>query len=54
MIENGGGCDDFVDRMLKSGGSSAEVVNAVKVSGRTAPAGGELWAAAGSPRDMKT
>ncbi|MGF0176438.1 metal ABC transporter solute-binding protein, Zn/Mn family [Streptomyces sp. Marseille-Q5077] len=42
VIENGGGYDDFVDRMLKSGGSSAEVVNAVKVSGKTAPAGGEL------------
>ncbi|MFF5475871.1 metal ABC transporter solute-binding protein, Zn/Mn family [Streptomyces sp. NPDC012935] len=42
VIENGGGYDDFVDRMLKSGGSSAEVVSAVKVSGKTAPAGGEL------------
>jgi zinc/manganese transport system substrate-binding protein len=41
VIENGGGYDDFVDRMLKSGGS-AEVINAVKVSGRTAPKGGEL------------
>jgi zinc/manganese transport system substrate-binding protein len=42
VIENGGGYDDFVDRMLKSGGSRAEVINAVKVSGKTAPAGGEL------------
>lgn len=42
VIENGGGYDDFIDRMLKSGGSSAEVINAVKVSGKTAPAGGEL------------
>jgi zinc/manganese transport system substrate-binding protein len=43
VVENGGGYDDFVDRMLKSGGnSSAEVINAVKVSGRTAPKGGEL------------
>ncbi|MFC8359382.1 metal ABC transporter solute-binding protein, Zn/Mn family [Streptomyces griseorubiginosus] len=43
VVENGGGYDDFVDRMLKSGGnSSAEVINAVKVSGRTAPEGGEL------------
>ncbi|MFJ4553915.1 metal ABC transporter solute-binding protein, Zn/Mn family [Streptomyces sp. NPDC088817] len=43
VIENGGGYDDFIDRMLKNGGnSSAEVVNAVKVSGRTAPKGGEL------------
>ncbi len=42
VVENGGGYDDFVDRMLESGGSSAEVVNAVKVSGKTAPKGGEL------------
>ncbi|KUO06482.1 metal ABC transporter solute-binding protein, Zn/Mn family [Streptomyces caeruleatus] len=42
VIENGGGYDDFIDRMLKSGDSSAAVINAVKVSGKTAPAGGEL------------
>ncbi|MFF7602654.1 metal ABC transporter solute-binding protein, Zn/Mn family [Streptomyces mirabilis] len=43
VIENGGGYDDFVDKMLKSGNnSSAEVINAVKVSGKTAPKGGEL------------
>ncbi len=43
VVENGGGYDDFVDRMLKSGhNDSAEVVNAVEVSGRTAPKGGEL------------
>jgi zinc/manganese transport system substrate-binding protein len=42
VVENGGGYDDFVDRMLKSGGSSAEVINAVEVSGKTAPKGGEL------------
>ncbi|MFF8973481.1 metal ABC transporter solute-binding protein, Zn/Mn family [Streptomyces sp. NPDC014995] len=43
VIENGGGYDDFVDKMLKSGGnSSAKVINAVRVSGRTAPEGGEL------------
>ncbi|MET9830737.1 zinc ABC transporter substrate-binding protein [Streptomyces sp. NPDC006385] len=42
VIENGGGYDDFVDRMMKSGDASPEVINAVKVSGRTAPAGGEL------------
>lgn len=42
VVENGGGYDDFVDRMLKSSGASAEVVNAVKVSGKTAPKGGEL------------
>lgn len=42
VVENGGGYDDFVDRMLKSSSASAEVVNAVKVSGKTAPKGGEL------------
>ncbi|MER5940455.1 zinc ABC transporter substrate-binding protein [Streptomyces sp. NPDC001928] len=42
VIENGGGYDDFVDRMLKSAGSSPEVINAVDVSGKTATAGGEL------------
>lgn len=42
VVENGGGYDDFVDRMLKSGDSSAMVINAVKVSGKTAPKGGEL------------
>ncbi|MFG1664576.1 metal ABC transporter solute-binding protein, Zn/Mn family [Streptomyces sp. Y7] len=42
VIENGGGYDDFVDRMLKSSDSSPDVVNAVKLSGKTAPAGGEL------------
>ncbi|MFD7500154.1 metal ABC transporter solute-binding protein, Zn/Mn family [Streptomyces sp. NPDC059850] len=42
VIENGGGYDDFVDRMLKSGNSSADVINAVKVSGKTAPKSGEL------------
>ncbi|MFF6879250.1 metal ABC transporter solute-binding protein, Zn/Mn family [Streptomyces sp. NPDC012474] len=43
VVENGGGYDDFVDRMLKSGhNDSAQVINAVEVSGRTAPEGGEL------------
>jgi zinc/manganese transport system substrate-binding protein len=43
VIENGGGYDDFVDRMLQSGdNSSAQVINAVKISGKTAPKGGEL------------
>ncbi|MFM9610517.1 metal ABC transporter solute-binding protein, Zn/Mn family [Streptomyces niveiscabiei] len=43
VIENGGGYDDFIGRMLKSGGnSSAEVIDAVQVSGHTAPKGGEL------------
>ncbi|MER7775904.1 zinc ABC transporter substrate-binding protein [Streptomyces sp. NPDC096191] len=43
VIENGGGYDDFVDRMLKSGdNTSAQKINAVEASGRRAPAGGEL------------
>jgi zinc/manganese transport system substrate-binding protein len=43
VVENGGGYDDFVDRMLKSGhNDSVQVINAVRVSGRTAPEGGEL------------
>ncbi|MFF5964824.1 metal ABC transporter solute-binding protein, Zn/Mn family [Streptomyces collinus] len=43
VVENGGGYDDFVDRMLKGGhNDSAEVVDAVEVSGRAAPKGGEL------------
>ncbi|WP_061300726.1 metal ABC transporter solute-binding protein, Zn/Mn family [Herbidospora cretacea] len=43
VIENGGGYDDFVDTMLKaSGNTSAQVINAVTVSGKTAPDGGEL------------
>ncbi|MER8029933.1 zinc ABC transporter substrate-binding protein [Streptomyces bauhiniae] len=42
VIENGGGYDDFIDRMLKSSKSSAEVINAVDVSGKTAPQGEEL------------
>ncbi|MFJ1535425.1 metal ABC transporter solute-binding protein, Zn/Mn family [Streptomyces mirabilis] len=43
VVENGGGYDDFVDRMLKSGNhSSVELINAVKVSGKTAPKGGDL------------
>ncbi len=43
VVENGGGYDDFVDRMLRSGrNDSARVINAVAVSGKTAPKGGEL------------
>ncbi|MFJ3921496.1 metal ABC transporter solute-binding protein, Zn/Mn family [Streptomyces sp. NPDC090022] len=39
VVENGGGYDEFVDRMLRSSdNSSAEVINAVQVSGK-APAG---------------
>ncbi|MFF5113614.1 metal ABC transporter substrate-binding protein [Streptosporangium sp. NPDC000509] len=43
VVANGGGYDDFVDTMIKSSGnSSAEIINVVAVSGRTAPADGEL------------
>ena len=42
VIENGGGYDDFVDTMLKASGTKAAVLDAVDISGRTAPAGGEL------------
>jgi zinc/manganese transport system substrate-binding protein len=43
VVENGGGYDDFMDKMLKSAGNtSAKVLNVVDLSGKTAPAGGEL------------
>ncbi|WP_141584663.1 metal ABC transporter solute-binding protein, Zn/Mn family [Actinomadura sp. WMMA1423] len=42
VIENGGGYDGFMDTLLKGSGSKARVLNAVQISGRTAPAGGEL------------
>ena len=42
VIENGGGYDDFVDQLLDANGSSATVLNAVDISGKTAPVGGEL------------
>ena len=42
VIENGGGYDDFMGRMTKSSGSEATVINAVDVSGKEAPADGEL------------
>jgi zinc/manganese transport system substrate-binding protein len=43
IIENGGGYDDFVDTMLKSAkNSKAKLLNAVDISGKTAPAGGSL------------
>ncbi|WP_338932979.1 zinc ABC transporter substrate-binding protein [Streptomyces netropsis] len=43
VVENGGGYDDFVGRMLRgTKNSSAEVVNAVRVSGKTPAAGQEL------------
>jgi zinc/manganese transport system substrate-binding protein len=42
VIENGGGYDDFVDQLLDAHGTSATVLNAVDISGKTAPDGGEL------------
>jgi zinc/manganese transport system substrate-binding protein len=43
IIENGGGYDDFVDTMLKSAkNSKAKLLNAVDISGKTAPTGGSL------------
>jgi zinc/manganese transport system substrate-binding protein len=42
VIENGGGYDDFVDQLLDNNGSDATVLNAVDISGKTAPAGGAL------------
>jgi len=40
VVENGGGYDDFMDQMLSS--SSAQVINAVQISGKAAVAGDEL------------
>ncbi|SNS31345.1 metal ABC transporter solute-binding protein, Zn/Mn family [Actinomadura mexicana] len=42
VIENGGGYDDFMDTLLRGSGSKARVLNAVQISGKTAPAGEEL------------
>ena len=42
IIENGGGYDDFVDRLRSASDTRAAVVNVVKLSGKTASAGGEL------------
>jgi zinc/manganese transport system substrate-binding protein len=42
VIENGGGYDDFVDRLRGAAGGNATVLNAVDLSGQRAPAGGEL------------
>ncbi|GAB2475059.1 TroA family protein [Jatrophihabitans fulvus] len=42
VIKNGGGYDDFVGTLLDGGDSDATVIDAVTVSGRKAPAGGEL------------
>lgn len=43
VIENGGGYDDFVNTMLKAAkNTKATVLNVVDISGKSAPAGGEL------------
>ncbi|GAA2313928.1 zinc ABC transporter substrate-binding protein [Actinomadura luteofluorescens] len=42
VIENGGGYDDFMETLLRGSGSKARVLNAVQISGKTAPKGGEL------------
>lgn len=42
VLENGGGYDDFVDRLVKTGKSNAKVLNAVEISGKTAAPGEEL------------
>ena len=42
VVENGGGYDDYMGRLVKSTKANAAVINAVKVSGKTAPAGGGL------------
>jgi zinc/manganese transport system substrate-binding protein len=42
LIENGGGYDDFTDTMRKSAGSKATVLDVVDISGKKAPAGGDL------------
>jgi len=42
LVENGGGYDDFMGRLVSSSGTRAPVVNAVEISGLTAAPGGEL------------
>ncbi|MWA16223.1 metal ABC transporter solute-binding protein, Zn/Mn family [Streptomyces sp. BA2] len=43
IVANGGGYDDFIGRMLRSADNpSAEVIDAVKVSGKAPAAGGEF------------
>ncbi len=37
IVENGGGYDDFMDRMRDSADSKAPVVNAVRISGKRGP-----------------
>ena len=42
LIENGGGYDDFMNQMITSVGTHAPVLDAVAISGRSAPPGGDL------------
>jgi zinc/manganese transport system substrate-binding protein len=43
VVENGGGYDDFIGRMLRSAeNASADVIDAVEVSGKAPAAGGEF------------
>jgi zinc/manganese transport system substrate-binding protein len=42
VIENGGGYDDFMERLLDSASGDPTVLNAVDISGHTPPAGGQL------------
>jgi zinc/manganese transport system substrate-binding protein len=42
VIENGGGYDDFVDRMVKASHTKATVLNVVELSGKKGAAGQEL------------
>jgi zinc/manganese transport system substrate-binding protein len=42
VVENGGGYDDYMDRILESSDAHPQVLNAVTISGKTAPAGGAL------------
>ncbi|MGQ7351749.1 metal ABC transporter solute-binding protein, Zn/Mn family [Quadrisphaera oryzae] len=42
IVENGGGYDDFMEKLVSAAGSTAPVVNAVDVSGKATSAGDEL------------
>jgi zinc/manganese transport system substrate-binding protein len=42
IIENGGGYDDYMDTLRAAHNTSAPVLNVVDISGKKAPAGGEL------------
>jgi zinc/manganese transport system substrate-binding protein len=42
VIENGGGYDDFIDRMIKASHAKATVLNVVDISGKKATAGQDL------------